>query len=732
MHRHIIAAARALAFAVALVSPLGGQETPSTQGAGAPLRYPESRRSDQTDDYHGTLITDPYRWLEDVGSPETKDWVSRQNAVTFGYLASLPEREPLRKRLSEIWNYPKYGVPFKEGGRYFYRENSGLQNQSVLYMRRKLDEPPRTVLDPNKLSADGTVALSTVEISPNGKLLAYGLSRSGSDWQVFRVRDIDSGRDLPDRLDWIKFSSAAWTHDNKGFFYARYDAPAPGADTLTGTNRNQKLYYHRVGTPQSADRLVYARSDQPEWIFGTKVTRDGLYAVINVSQGTDERNRLYFIDLDNPRKPRVFAPVVKLFDRLEAKYEFIGNRGPVFYVRTTKDTPRGRIVAVDTHSPREEDWRPIVSESDDVLVSATIAGDRIVANFLRDAHASLRTFTMSGLANGEIQLPGPGSVTSISGRPFDNELFYGFASYLQPPTIYRMQLPTRRVSEWRRPVLPIDVGPYETRQLFARSRDGTRIPILVTARKDVTLDGNNPTILYAYGGFNISITPSFSPVALAWIERGGIYAVANLRGGGEYGMEWHNAGTLARKQNVFDDFIAAAEHLVAEKYTRPSKLAIQGRSNGGLLVGAAMTQRPELFGVALPAVGVMDMLRFHRFTIGWAWTSDYGSADTPDGFRYLSAYSPLHRLVAGTRYPATLITTADHDDRVVPGHSFKFAAALQVAQAPGGPPTLIRIETKAGHGAGKPTTKQIEEAADILSFTLHNLGVVARAPVPAS
>ena len=711
------------ATAAAALATLGGTAA-AQSGSDAPIHYPTTRTADQTDTYFGTTIADPYRWLEDTDSPETKRWVEAQNAVTQSYLATIPQREAIRARLTKLWNYPKYSAPFREGGRQFYFENSGLQNQSVLYVRDSLDPraPARVLLDPNTLSPDGTVALSVAEPSPDGALLAYGTSASGSDWQEFHVRDVATARDLPDTLRWIKFSGASWTKDGKGFFYSRYAEPT-GGNVLTNVNRNQKLYYHRLGTAQSADVLVYQRPDQPDWIFDARVTEDGRYAVITVSEGTDPKTRIYYIDLAEPRAPKVTNPVVKLLDAFDALYAFVDNDGRTLFFRTDKDAPRGRVIAVNVAAPRPDRWRTVIPQDKDALESAVVVGDRFVATYLQDAKSSVRFHDLAtGRRTGELALPGIGSVDGISGKRGDPDFYYTFTSYLYPTAVFRYDLKRERNEAYKSPKIDFDASRYETRQLFVTSKDGTRVPMFVTGRKGMPLDGTNPTLLYGYGGFNVSLTPAFSPATLVWLEMGGVYAVANLRGGGEYGEEWHLAGTKERKQNVFDDFIAAAEYLVREKYTSSAKLAISGGSNGGLLVGAAMTQRPDLFGVALPAVGVMDMLRFHKFTIGWAWTSDYGSADDPAAFRYLRAYSPYHNLKPGTKYPATLITTADHDDRVVPGHSFKFAAALQAAQA-GPAPVLIRIETKAGHGAGKPTSKQIEEATDRYAFLVKVLGV---------
>ncbi len=590
-----------------------------------------------------------------------------------------------------------------------------------MYVQEGLKGKPRVLLDPNTLSDDGTVALSAIAVSHDGRYLGYGVSRGGSDWQEFRVRDVATAKDLPDELEWIKFSGMAWTVDSKGFFYSRYDEPKD-VDAMLAVNRNQKLYYHRLGTPQSRDELIFESPDHPDWGVGARVSDDGHFAILTVTQGTDTRNRLYFIDLDNPGRPKITNPVVRLLDAFDAEYEFVDNAGPIFFVKTDQGAPRGRVVAIDVQQRARQHWRTIIAQSDDALRSVDIVGERLVAHYLKDAHSVVRLFGLGGNAMGGVALPGLGTVSGLGGRRDDRELFFGFTSFLQPTTVYRHDFGKRASEVFREPEIAFDASRYETQQLFFTSKDGTRVPMFVTARKDVKLDGTNPTLLYGYGGFNISLTPSFSASRLVWLELGGVYAVANIRGGGEYGKSWHEAGRLGNKQNVFDDFIGAAEHLIRERYTSAGKLAIQGGSNGGLLVGAAMTQRPELFGVALPAVGVMDMLRFHKFTIGWAWTSDYGSADDSAQFGVLHRYSPLHNLKSGTSYPATLVTTADRDDRVVPGHSFKFAAALQAAQA-GPAPVLVRIDTKSGHGAGKPTTKVIEQAADELAFAVKNLGM---------
>jgi len=694
------------------------------------VTYPLARKGDVVDDYHGTKVADPYRWLEDVDAPETRSWVEAENRVTFAYLEQIPERERIRRRLTELWDYPKYGAPFKKGGRYFFFKNSGLQNQSVLYTQSSLTAEPDVLLDPNTLSADGTVALSILAFADDGKTLVYGTSGSGSDWQEFRVRDVATRQDRTDHLKWIKFSSATWTHDGAGFFYSRYPEPAAGADPLLEVNHNQKVYYHKLGTAQSADRLVYERPDHPDWGFGVEVSADGRYAVYSVWLGTDRRNRIYYQDLGDARHPRLDAPVVRLLDAFDAAYGFVGNTGPVFYFQTDNAAPRGRIVAVDVRRPAPAAWKEVVPQAPDVIEGSQIVHNTFVVRYLHDAYSQLRLFTLDGKTAGDVGLPTLGSIVQVTGEPRDTEMFYAFTSFLYPTTIFRHDFTTGKSTVFKAPEIAFDPSKYETVQVFYHSKDGTRIPLFLTYKKGLKQDGSNPTYLYGYGGFNVNMTPGFSIGVLSWLEMGGVYAQAVLRGGSEYGEEWHQAGMLDRKQNVFDDFIAAAEYLIAERYTSPPKLAIGGGSNGGLLIGAVLNQRPELFGAALPAVGVMDMLRFHKFTIGWAWVTEYGSADSVGQFPFLYRYSPIHNMKPGTRYPATLITTADHDDRVVPGHSFKYAATLQTAQ--GGPePVLIRIETKAGHGAGKPTAKVIEEQTDRWAFLVHNLRMQLPAQTPS-
>jgi prolyl oligopeptidase len=680
------------------------------------LDYPKAKRVDQVDDYHGTKVADPYRWLEDTDSPDTLAWVQAENKLTFGYLDQIPYRKAIHDRLTKLWNYERFGVPEQRGGRYFYQHNNGLQNQSVLLVADSLNAEPRILLDPNTLSADGTVALSGEAISDDGKLLAYGTAASGSDWMEWRVRDIDSGKDLSDLIKWVKFSGASWTKDDKGFYYSRYDEPKHDS-AMRDANYFQKLYYHRLGTTQSEDQLIYERPDNKELGFNGAVTDDGHYLIITVWQGTSPKNRLYYKDLTQPD-----SRVVKLLDDFDAQYEFVDNDGPVFWFKTDLDAPRSRLIAIDTRTPERGQWKTIIPESAETMQSVSVIDNEFLVEYLEDARTEVRVHDLEGKLLRSIDLPGIGTAEGFTGKRQDKETFYAFTSFTVPTTIYRYDPEKGASSVFRQPKVDFDSSRYETKQVFYKSKDGTRIPMFLTYKKGMKLDGQNRVLLYAYGGFDISLTPAFSVPDLVWLEMGGVYAQPNLRGGGEYGEEWHLAGTKLHKQNVFDDFIAAAEWLIANHYTTSSNLAIYGRSNGGLLIGACLTQRPDLYGATLPAVGVMDMLRFHKFTIGWAWTSDYGSSDDPEQFKALYAYSPLHNLKAGTKYPPTLITTADHDDRVVPGHSFKFAATMQADQA-GPAPVLIRVETKAGHGAGKPISKQIEEIADSWSFVAHNLNM---------
>lgn len=703
-------------FLFAIMPGCASRSASSARGQVCRLPYPSTARTNHIDVYHGVSVADPYRWLEDDNSPATTAWVEAQNRVTFAFLGSIPERGRIRARLHELWNYEKFTSPRREGNRYFFSYNNGLQNQYVLCVADSINAQHRVLLDPNTLSSDGTVALAGYAVSDDGRLLAYGLATAGSDWQEWRVRDIDTGRDLEDHIKWVKFSGASWTKDGRGFFYSRYDEPGE-QEKLTRINYYQKLYYHRLNTPQAQDRLVYERPDQKEWGFHGAVTDDGKYLIIAVTQGTDRKNRVFYKDLADESNR-----VVELLNDFDAAYNFIDNDGPIFWFHTDLNAPRGRVIAIDIRRPERANWQELIPQAPETIESVSVVANRFIVTYLKDARTQVKQFHVDGLLEREMEMPGLGTATGFSGKRTDTETFYAFTSFTVPGRIYRYKIAESRSEVWREPKVAFDPGEYETHQFFCSSKDGTRVPLFVTHRKGLKLDGRRPTLLYGYGGFNISITPSFSVANLAWMELGGVYAVANLRGGGEYGEEWHEAGTKLKKQNVFDDFIAAAEWLVSQKYTRPNRLAIAGGSNGGLLVGACMTQRPDLFGACLPAVGVMDMLRFNKFTIGWAWTSDYGSPENPDEFGALYAYSPYHNLKPGTRYPATLITTADHDDRVVPAHSFKFAARLQECHR-GKAPVLIRIETRAGHGAGKPTAKLIEEAADRLAFLVKTLKV---------
>jgi prolyl oligopeptidase len=676
-----------------------------------PIKYPDTRREDRTETLHGTKVTDPYRWLEDDvrKSPDVKSWVEAQNRVTNAFLESIPERRGIESRITDLWNYEKFSTPAKVGGRYFYRKNDGLQNQSVLYTMDRLNGEPRMLIDPNTWSKDGTVSLGSTAVSQDARFLAYSVSEAGSDWQTWKVLDVNKGKPLADELKWVKFSEASWTADNKGFFYSRYDEPKSG-ETFQSVNLNQKVFYHRVGTPQSDDVLVYKRPDHPDWGFQAAATDDGRYLVITTWQGTDDRYRITYRDLAEP-----LAMPIDLIDNFENDYTFIDNDGPVFYFRTDLKAPKGRVIAIDVRKPERDNWKEIIPEAKDKLEAVTMVGNLLIASYLKDAHTQVKMYTPDGAFVRDLELPGIGTAAGFSGRRTDTETFYVFTSYATPPTIFRYDLITGKSTLHRASKVKFESSAYDVRQVFVPSKDGTKVPVFITLKKGTKLDGTNPTLLYGYGGFNVALQPAFSISIAAWLEMGGTYAVANLRGGGEYGKDWHKAGTKGKKQNVFDDFIAAAEYLIKEKYTSTDRLAIKGGSNGGLLIGAVMTQRPDLFGACLPHVGVMDMLRFHKFTAGRFWVDDYGSPDDAEDFPALFKYSPYHNLKPGVKYPPTMVITADTDDRVVPGHSFKFAAQLQYCQA-GDAPVVARIETRAGHGAGKPTAKQIEELADEYAF----------------
>ncbi|HEV3392597.1 MAG TPA: prolyl oligopeptidase family serine peptidase [Chthoniobacterales bacterium] len=680
------------------------------------FKYPTAPTSDQVDDYNGVKVADPYRPLENPDSPESRKWIEAENQITFDFLKTIPERDGITKRLTEVWDYERFGVPFKEKDRYFFSKNSGLQNQNVLFTAANFSEKPRVLFDPNLLAQDGTVALADAEVTDDAKLMAYGLATAGSDWQQWKVRDVATGKDRQDLIDWVKFSNVSWKKDASGFFYSRYDKPDE-KNKLRSQVYNHKLFFHQLGTPQSQDKLIYERTDQKEWLFNAGVTDDGRYLIITVQRGTDPKNRIFFKNLVDPN-----SKVVELLDKADAEYSFIDNDGPVFIFRTNLNAPLGRVISINTCKSLPAKIDEVIPESKDKLEAVSSVGDHFVALYLKDAHSAVRLFKFDGSRDGEITLPGLGTAGGFTGKRKDRETFYSFASYTTPTEIFRYDFDKSASALLFKPKAKFNPDDYTTEQVFYKSADGTRVPMFVSYKKGMKRDGQNPTYLYGYGGFDISQTPGFKPENLVWMEMGGIYAVANLRGGGEYGEKWHEAGMLNTKQNVFDDFIAAAQYLIDNKFTSTPKLAIGGGSNGGLLVGACMTQRPDLYGAALPNVGVMDMLRFDKFTIGWAWTSDYGSPQKPDNFNYLYTYSPLHHIAKGCCYPPTMITTADHDDRVVPAHSFKFAATLQAAQGCD-KPTLIRVETKAGHGAGKPTTKIIEETADRWAFLVKELGV---------
>jgi prolyl oligopeptidase len=700
---------------------------PAAAGA---LQYPETARGEVVDDYFGTKVADPYRWLEDTDSKQTEAWVKAQVKFTQPLLAALPTRATFHKRLTELWSYERYGVPYRKAGALFYTRNDGLQNQSVLYVQDKGASAPRVLLDPNTLSSDGTVALTQWEVAPDGKHMAYGLAAAGSDWNEFRVLDVATGKPTADVLKRIKFSGIAWTRDGKGFFYSRYPDPPKDAkkDQTFDDLAFNKLYYHRLGTEQSADTLIYERPDQPKWGFGAEVSDDGRFVFITTSSGTDNRNALHYAWLGDPMSPKVDAKVVALVDRIEWQLEPIGNEDSIVYLLTTHKAPKKRIVAVDLRAPDIKHWVPVVAESEEPIENAFVAGKQFVVLAMKDASHRLHRYALNGKPLPDLSMPGLGSVTNtpaeglfVSGDAASSEFFYSYTDYSHPPQNQRCDLASGKCEAIMQVKLAFHPDDYTTEQVFFRSKDGTRVPMFVSYKKGFDRkQGARPTILYGYGGFDYAQVPGFgrtelSIPALAWMEQGGLYAVANLRGGGEYGEAWHKAGIKEKKQNVFDDFIAAGEHLIKQGYTTRGQLAVHGRSNGGLLVGAVVNQRPDLFAAGVADVGVMDMLRFHKFTIGYAWVDDYGSSDDAKGFKYLNAYSPLHNIKAGTKYPAVMVTTADHDDRVVPGHSFKYIAALQAAQA-GDKPVLIRIDVKSGHGAGKPTGKLIDEVADRLAF----------------
>ncbi|MBN1834102.1 MAG: S9 family peptidase [Deltaproteobacteria bacterium] len=683
------------------------------------IQYPVTEKVDHIDTYHGVEVSDPYRWLEeDVRESErVAQWVAAQNEVTFGYLEKLPQREVIKERLTRLWDYEKFGTPFKRGRRYYMAKNDGLQNHDVYYVSDALDGPRRLLLNPNEWSEDGTVALGGMAFSDDGRYVAYGIQEAGSDWRTWKVLDIPGGQNLGDQIEYLKFTDVTWDPRAEGFYYAKYPDPDPN-DQYQSLNKDMKVMYHRLGKAQSEDAVVFYKPEHPEWGYDVEVTDDGLYLVYSIWVGTDPKYRIMVQDLT-----QADAQPVDVITTFENEYSLIDNDGPVLYLRTDKEAPKGRIIAIDLRQPAPEFWREIIPESKHLLEGANLINDRFVCTYLKDVTTQIKLYTLMGEFIRDIELPGLGSATGFSGERTDTETFYSFQSYAMPPSIYRYDMVTGESRLLEQAQVDFDPQQYITEQVFYPSKDGIRIPMFITHKKGMALDGSNPTLLYGYGGFNISLTPGFSVSRLAWMEMGGVYVVANLRGGGEYGQAWHEAGKKLNKQNVFDDFIAAAETLIDMQITSSDKLAIMGGSNGGLLVGACMNQRPDLFAAAIPAVGVMDMLRFDQFTAGRFWTDDYGSAqDNKEMFEYLKGYSPYHNLKPDTVYPATLVTTADTDDRVVPGHSFKFAARLQECHT-GTVPVLIRIETRAGHGSGKPTSMIIEEQADVYAFLQKNLGM---------
>lgn len=683
--------------------------------------YPEARKADVVDDYHGTLVADPYRWLEDPDAVETQAWVAAQNKLTRAYLDAVTAREKFKRRLTELWNYPRYGVPSKHGEWYYYSKNAGLQNQSVLYMVGQLGEEPEVVLDPNAWSADGTIALTRLSFTEDGYYLAYGRAESGSDWQTYRIRDLATGQDLEEVIKWTKFTSIAWEPDNSGFYYTRFPEEVE-LDMTVDQTLNSKVYRHQLGTPQSRDVMIHHDPENPEYGFSPYVTEDGKYLFIYVSHGTDERNGLYYREVGSD------GEFVHLFEVGEAEFSPAGNVGSIVYFQTNLDAPRGRVFSMDLNNPERKNWNNVIPEREDAISSVALIGGRLVVQYMHNAYELMQIYDLEGNLVREMDLPTLGTVGGMWGKEAGDqpEMFFSFTSFLYPSTVFRYDVHTSDMQAVWEPGFDLDPAVYETKQVFYPSKDGTRVSMFITHKKGIALDGSHPTLLYAYGGFNIPILPSFSITRLAWMEAGGVYAVANLRGGSEYGEEWHRQGMLENKQNVFDDFIAAGEWLIENGYTSREKLAINGGSNGGLLVAACLVQRPDLFGAAVPQVPVIDMLRYHKFTAGRYWTVEYGNAEeNPEHFQFLYAYSPLHNVKEGVTYPPILITTADTDDRVVSMHAKKFAAALQAKDA-GTNPILIRIETKAGHGAGKPTSKRIEEYADVYAFLFKNLGVETR------
>ncbi|MGH8212742.1 MAG: prolyl oligopeptidase family serine peptidase [Rhodanobacteraceae bacterium] len=703
----------AISLAVLLVTSLAAQADPPGK-----LAYPQARRDNVVDNYFGTKVPAPYRWMEDLNNPEVAKWVEQENTLVSTYLDGIPERGWVKQRLTQLWNYEKVSVPFRDAGKLFFRKNSGLQNQFVVYEQDAIGTNPREVIDPNKLSPDGSIALQGISVSNDGKSMSYSLSEGGSDWETVHVRNIATGKDLPDEVHWVKFSGISWTNDSKGFYYSRYPAP-PKGEAIQNRIENQALYYHVLGTKQSEDRKIYARLDLPEWIIGGQVSEDGRYLFVTLVNGTETKNELFYADLGDSKHPKIDAPIKPLFPANDAEYRPLGNIGDTLFVQTTKDAPNRKIVSLKFSDPAHS--TTVVPESRNVIESSLLAGGDVAVQYLVDAKSEVKLFGPDGSAKATLALPGIGSVAGLSGRNDTSELFYGFTSYLYPTTVYRYDIRNGKTETFAKPKVDFDPSKYETKQVFYKSKDGTRVPMFITARKDLKLDGSNPTILYAYGGFDINVTPGFNPVLPVWLEMGGVYAVANLRGGGEYGEAWHHAGMLSKKQNVFDDFAWAAKYLIAQNYTSTPHLGIEGYSNGGLLVGASITENPKLFGAAYGGAGVMDMLRYQKFSGGALWAPEYGTSEDKQAFQWLYKFSPVQNVKDETCYPPTIITTADHDDRVVPSHSYKFTARLQHAQACDNP-ILLRVETKTSHGY-MPTDKRIAQTADIWAFMAWNLGI---------
>lgn len=681
------------------------------------LNYPNTKKQDVVDDYFGQKVPDPYRWLENDTSKATAKWVKAQNEVTFSYLEQIPFRDQIQSRLTEIWNYPKISAPFKKGPHYFVFKNDGLQNQSVAYIKENLQDEGEVILDPNKLSEDGTVSLASFAPNEKGNYLAYAISRGGSDWREIYVKNIKTGKLLDDHIMWAKFSGISWYKN--GFFYTRYPKPEEGAE-LSGVNKNNKIYYHKTGTEQKDDELFYEDPEHPKWGFGVDITEDEKYMIIYVTESTSG-NALYFKDMTRPD-----SKIKKVITNFNQDYSVIDHVNGKLLVRTNDGASRYRLMAVDTENYDREEWEEVIPEEEGVLKGIDLVGGRMVANYMSDAHSQIKVFDLKGKFLHELDNDMVGTISGFGGKLEDQKTFYTVTSFTTPSTVYQYNVAENKSKIYQRSKIDFDASKYETKQVFYESKDGTKVPMFITHKKGLKLDGDNPVLLYGYGGFNVSLTPSFSITRLIWLENNGVFAMPNLRGGGEYGEEWHKAGIKMKKQNVFDDFIAAAEYLIDNQYTNSDKLTIQGGSNGGLLVGAVTNQRPDLFAVALPAVGVMDMLRYHKFTIGRYWATDYGtSEDSKEMFKYLMSYSPLHTIKKDVNYPAVMVTTADHDDRVVPAHSFKYIATLQ-DKYNGNNPVLIRIATKAGHGAGKPTSKIIQEYADLWSFAFYNMDVTPK------